>query len=70
MMIEPDVTSLINRAGSRYALVVAASKRARQLVDGDEPRVQLDFVAADRPVTAAVEEIDQEMVICHTETQN
>ena len=56
-MIEPDIRDLMDRAGSRYALVVATARRARMLVDGDTPRVELPFAATDKPVTAAVNEI-------------
>ncbi len=39
---------------SRYSVVLAASKRARQLTNGAEPKVQLD---ADKQLSVAIEEI-------------
>ncbi len=42
---------------SRYTIVIAAAKRARQLIDGDEPMV--DNVKVEKPVTVAVEELRQ-----------
>ena len=39
---------------SRYSLVLAASKRARQLTDGAEPKVNLK---ADKMLSVAVEEL-------------
>lgn len=46
-----------NNVKSRYTIVIAAAKRARQLIDGDEPMV--DGVKVDKPVTVAVEELRQ-----------
>ena len=41
--------------GSRYTIVIAAAKRARQLVDHAEPMI--DNVKVDKPVSIAVNEI-------------
>ena len=41
--------------GSRYTIVIAAAKRARQLVDHAEPMI--DNVKVDKPVSIAVREI-------------
>ena len=41
--------------GSRYTIVIAAAKRARQLVDHAEPMI--DHVEVDKPVSIAVHEI-------------
>lgn len=46
---EKDVTS-------RYTVVIAASKRARQLIDGDETMADI-AVDSNKPVSIAVEEI-------------
>lgn len=46
---EKDVTS-------RYTVVIAASKRARQLIDGDEIMADI-AVDSNKPVSIAVEEI-------------
>ena len=35
-MVNPSTDKLMSRVDSRYGLVVCASKRARQLVDGEE----------------------------------
>lgn len=47
---ETDVTS-------RYTVVIAAAKRARQLIDGDEPMVE--SYNGEKPVSIAVEEIKE-----------
>ena len=44
---------------SRYSIVMAASKRARQLVDGAEPQVEVD---GDKPLSTAIEEIYSQKV--------
>ena len=40
---------------SRYSIVIAASKRARQLISGDEALT--DGAAVDKPLSTAVEEL-------------
>lgn len=63
-MLRPSYTDLLevfNRdtdditLGSRYTIVIAAAKRARQLVDHAEPLV--DDVKVDKPVSIAVSEL-------------
>ena len=41
---------------SRYTVVIAAAKRARQLIDGDESMADIK-VNSNKPVSIAVEEI-------------
>ena len=57
-----DLLSVINKEGddtsvtaSRYSIVIAASKRARQLVDHQQPMI--DHIEVDKPVSIAVNEI-------------
>lgn len=40
---------------SRYSIVMAAAKRARQIIDGQQPLV--DKVSVNKPLTIAVEEL-------------
>ena len=57
MMIKPGVGELMKKdnVDSRYTLVCAVAKRARELQNEDaEPMVE---TASDKPVTIAVEEI-------------
>lgn len=65
-MLRPSYTDLLevfNRdtdditLGSRYTIVIAAAKRARQLVDHAEPLV--DGIKVDKPVSVAVNELYQ-----------
>ncbi len=53
-MLNPPINNLLDIAGSRYALVIAASKRARKLIDGELPLVDIDSI---KPVSIATEEI-------------
>ena len=42
---------------SRYSIVMATSKRARQIIAGDEPLI--DRAGAKKPLSVAVEELEQ-----------
>ena len=43
---------------SRYSIVLATSKRARQIIAGDEPLVDPDL-AGNKPLSIAVEELNE-----------
>lgn len=49
--VEPGEEPLVN---SRYSIVLATSKRARQIIDGAEPLVQC---SCNKPLSIAVEEL-------------
>lgn len=51
--VEQGEAPLVN---SRYSIVMAASKRARQLIAGEEPLVN---VKETKPLSIAVEELNQ-----------
>lgn len=53
-MIYPTLKDLLEKVDSKYTLVVAVSKRARQIVDG-QPK--LTKTTSNKPVTVAVNEI-------------
>ena len=55
MMIKPSVAELLEKVDNRYELVIATSKRARQIAQGAEPLVKTDAVAPD---SIAADEID------------
>jgi DNA-directed RNA polymerase subunit omega len=59
-MIYPTLASLLEKVDSKYTLVVAVSKRARQLVDG-QPR--LTKVDSNKPVTIAINEINDNKIV-------
>lgn len=54
VMLHPPLEAFSNKAMSRYSLVVATAKRARQLVNG--AKVLID-TKSNKPVTVAMEEI-------------
>ena len=51
--VEPGEAPVVN---SRYSIVMATSKRARQIIAGDEPLVES---AGKKPLSIAVEELNE-----------
>ncbi|MDR5658328.1 DNA-directed RNA polymerase subunit omega [Serpentinicella sp. ANB-PHB4] len=58
-MLYPPITELLDKVDSRYTLVIAASKRARQLIDDHEPNVEHE---SNKPVSIATKEIYENFV--------
>ena len=56
MIVKPTVTELLKKADNRYELVIATSRRARQIAMGDAP---LTKVKEESPVTLAANEINE-----------
>ena len=52
--VEPGESKVVN---SRYSIVMATSKRARQLIDGEEPLVET--TQSEKPLSIAVDELKQ-----------
>ena len=52
--VEEGATKVVN---SRYSIVLATAKRARQIIDGNEPLVAAK--AGDKPLSIAIEEVNQ-----------
>ena len=62
MMVKPTVAELLEKVDNRYSLVIATSKRARQIADGDKVLTKTDDVAA---VSIAADEIeDGKVKVC------
>lgn len=57
IMNQPPLDVLREKVDSRYTLVVASAKRARQVADGAPPLVD---VATDKAVTVALWEIGED----------
>ncbi|MBQ6398975.1 MAG: DNA-directed RNA polymerase subunit omega [Clostridia bacterium] len=55
-MVDPSVLELLEHADSRYTLVVEASKRGRELVNGALPMIDAEGM---KPLKVAVEEINR-----------
>jgi DNA-directed RNA polymerase subunit omega len=58
-LIEPSVTELLTKVENRYRLVTIASKRARQLIDGQEPLIERTTV---HPLSLAVLEVNEGLI--------
>ena len=54
MIVKPTVNELLEHVENRYALVIATSRRAREIAKGAEP---LSTVEEKSPVTIAANEI-------------
>lgn len=54
MMIYPPVTELAKKVGSRYSLVIATARRARQLSQGAQPLAKADN---NKEISVAINEI-------------
>ena len=61
-MNRPSINELSNIGDSRYTLVMLASKRARELVDGAKPLIDID---SSKPVSIAIEEIVEGKITYH-----
>ncbi|MDP4144682.1 MAG: DNA-directed RNA polymerase subunit omega [Bacillota bacterium] len=55
-MINPSIVDLKQKTGDRYSLVVITSKRARQLIAGAKPLVDIN---SNKPLTVAINEVNQ-----------
>ena len=58
-MLYPSIDELKKRADSRYTLVMIASKRSRDLIDGYPALVD---IGNEKPVSIATEEIAKDMI--------
>ncbi len=58
-MLNPSVNDLLKKVDSRYTLVVATSKRAREIIEGSEKLID---IASNKPVTIATNEIAQDKI--------
>jgi DNA-directed RNA polymerase subunit omega len=63
----PALNDLIKKADNKYSLCLATAKRAREIVEGDEPLVKIKI---DNPVSIATMEISEEMVHCIHHVEN
>ena len=62
MIVKPTVNELLEDTENRFALVIATSRRARQIANGDK---KLTDVEEESPVTIAANEINEGKVsIC------
>lgn len=62
MMIEPPINELLKKVDCRYTLAVEAAKRARQLIQGEQPLYDTKEV---KPLAIAIEEIHRGLITFH-----
>lgn len=55
-MINPSIMDLLEKVEDRYSLVIVTSKRARQLIDGNEPLI---YTKSHKPLTIAINEVNE-----------
>lgn len=67
MIVKPSVEELLKNARNRYELAMAISKRARQIVDGAEPKVNVHENS--KITVAAIEFEDNKYKIKHIENE-
>lgn len=58
-MINPSVIDLVKKVNDRYSLVIITSKRARQIIGGEEGLVSVE---SNKPLTIAINEVDKGLV--------
>ena len=63
--VEPGEQPIVQ---SRYSIVLATAKRARQLIAGDEPLVKVKSV--DKPLSIAIEELYESKIKTISEDNN
>ena len=61
-MLNPSFRELAKRGDSRYTLVILASKRAREIIDGSKPLIDTKTL---KPVSIALEEIMANKITYH-----
>jgi DNA-directed RNA polymerase subunit omega len=65
-MLYPSIDKLVEKVDSKYALVVAASQRARQLTEGEDRR-RIAKPVSHKNVGIALEEIYKDRVVVEKE---
>ncbi len=60
-MLRPSVQDMKTLISSRYSVVIAVSKRAREIVEGAEVKIETDSI---KPVSIATQEIFTGKVVC------
>ena len=65
-MINPSIVDLLEKVDNRYSLIIASSKRARQIISGDET---FAHVPSNKPLTVAINEINMDAVYVEDEKE-
>lgn len=62
-MINPSIVDLLAKVDNRYSLVIITSKRARQIIDGDKPLIDVE---KNKPLTVAINEVNSGAITYET----
>ncbi len=66
-MLYPPVNELVKKVGTRYGLIIAAAKRAREIIDTDDDVISVDSSVA---VTQAINEIYDGTIVTRELTED
>lgn len=66
MLVKPTVAQLLHKAENRYRIVIATSKRARQIFAGSDPLVETNDKS---PVSIAADEIEADKLKIYNEEE-
>ena len=66
-MIFKEFQDLVNKAGSRYGLIISVTKRARDIKDGSDPLTVSDY---EKTVSVATKEFAEGKVSITKETKD
>ncbi len=65
-MIFNEFQDLVDKAGSRYGLVIAVTKRARDLKDGEMPLTNTNPKSEEKTVSVATREfVENKILLTH-----
>ena len=59
MMIDPPIGELLDKVDCRYTLAVEVSKRAREIIGGANPLIEIKEV---KPLAIAIEEVNRGLI--------
>lgn len=62
-MINPSIVDLLKKVDNRYSLVIITSKRARQIIEGAKPLIDVE---KNKPLTVAISEVDAGVITYET----
>ena len=66
-MIFNEFQNLVDKAGSRYGLVIAVTKRARDLKDGEMPLTETNLNTEEKTVSIATREFIENKIFLSNE---
>lgn len=70
MLVKPRVEDLLKKVDNRYELVIAISKRGREIIDGSKPMVEVSDDDKNELTEAAWELVDGKIDIIEPEGQD